>query len=512
MRQVGFDRQKYLVEQGRYIMERVNRYDKLYLEFGGKLIGDLHAMRVLPGFDANAKIKLLHQLKDQAEIIICVYADDIEKSKIRSDYGTTYDREVLRMIDDFRAWELEVNSVVFTRYSGEFMVDTFRTKLERRGIQVYIHHATDGYPFDVDTIVSERGYGRNPYIETSKPLVVVAAPGPSSGKLATCLSQLYHEFMRGRKAGYSKFETFPIWNLPLKHPINIAYESATADLKDVNMIDPFHLETHGTSSVNYNRDIEAFPLLRRILTKISGDEIPFDSPTEMGVNRAGFCITDDEVVCAAANQEIIRRFFAASCDYKKGLTTVETFQRTKLLMEELQLKDEDRPVVLKAREYAKALQERRLTEIPDLDLERMDPLAVAALELSDGRLITGRGSELMTATAAGLLNALKVLGGINDRLHLLSPVILEPMQKLKQEVLKLNDCALDTTEVLMALSISAATNTMADLALQQLKELKSCQAHVTVMLSHSEKEAYRRLGIDTSTDPVFATNNLYYDT
>lgn len=298
----------------------------------------------------------------------------------------------------------------------------------------------------------------------------------------------------------------------MKHPVNIAYESATADLKDVNMIDPFHLESHGTSSINYNRDIEAFPLLRRILTKISGDEIPFNSPTEMGVNRAGFCITDDEVVCAAANQEIIRRFFAASCDYKKGLTTVETFQRTKLLMEELQLKDEDRPVVLKAREYAKVLEERRLMENPDLDLERMDPLAVAALELSDGRLITGRGSELMTATAAGLLNALKVLGGINDRLHLLSPVILEPMQKLKQEVLKLNDCALDTTEVLMALSISAATNTMADLALQQLRELKSCQAHVTVMLSHSEKEAYRRLGIDTSTDPVFATNNLYYDT
>lgn len=498
----GFDREKYLAEQTRYIMERVNSYDKLYLEFGGKLSGDLHAMRVLPGFDANAKIKVLHQMRDKAEVIICVYASDIENSKIRGDYGITYDREVLRMIDDFRSWELSVNSVVITRYDRQPMVNSLINVLKARGIAVYCHSATKGYPVDIDTIVSEEGYGMNPYIETTRPLVVVTAPGPNSGKLATCLSQLYHETLRGNKAGYSKFETFPIWNLPLKHPVNIAYESATADLKDVNMIDPFHLDVHGESAVNYNRDIEAFPLLKRILTKIYGQDIPYQSPTDMGVNRAGFCIYDQEAVIQAANQEIIRRYFAMACDYKNGACSLETYQRTKLLMEELNLREEDRPVVVAARQYAEALKER-MTSPPDRQL------ATVALELSDGTIVTGRASEHMTATAACLLNAIKTLAHISDDLHLLSPISINPMYRLKANVLRQREKALNSQEVLMALAISAATNTMAELALQQLEKLKACQAHVTVMLSRAEKDTYRNLGIDVSSDPVYNSSNLY---
>lgn len=501
---IGFDRNKYLEEQSRFIMERVNSYDKLYLEFGGKLIGDLHAMRVLPGFDANAKIKLLHRLREQTEIIICVYAGDIEHSKMRGDYGITYDYEVLRMIDDFRAWDLAVNSVVITRYNDEPMANKLMQKLEARNIRVYTHSATKGYPLDIDTIVSEEGYGKNSYIETTKPLVVVTAPGPNSGKLATCLSQLYHETLRGNSAGYSKFETFPIWNLPLKHPVNIAYESATADLKDVNMIDPFHLQKYGMQAVNYNRDIEAFPLLRRILTKISGKDIPFYSPTDMGVNRAGCCIIDDDAVRAAANQEIIRRYFAAACDYKNGLCSLETYQRTKLLMEELDLSEGDRVVVTAAREYVRQRKEQK-------GLSESDQLVAAAIELPDGKIVTGRASEQMTATAACLLNAIKSLANINDSLHLLAPLTIDPVYHLKANVLKRHEKALNSQEVLMALSISAVTNTMADMALKQLNKLKACQAHVTVILNRAERDTYRSLGIDVSCDPVYISSNLYYD-
>ena len=462
-------------------------------------------MRVLPGFDANAKIKLLHKLRDIAEVVICVYAGDLEHSKIRGDYGITYDEEVMRMIDDFRSWELKVNSVVITRFNDESAAKSLKNILESRGIRVYLHTATRGYPVDIDTIVSDEGYGKNDYIETTKPLVVVTGPGPSSGKLATCLSQLYHETIRGNKAGYSKFETFPIWNLPLKHPVNIAYEAATADLKDVNMIDPFHLEYYNESAVNYNRDVDAFPLLRRILNKIYGsDEIPFHSPTDMGVNRAGFCIYDDEAIVAAANQEIIRRYFEAACSYKKGQSSLETYQRTKLLMEELDLKEEDRAVVVAARQYVELYKQR-----PGVDPD--DNIVAAALELSDGTIVTGRGSELMTATAACLLNGIKRLANINDELHLLSPISIDPMYHLKKDVLKKRETALNSSEVLMALAISAATNTMAALALKQLNKLKACQAHVTAILNRAEKDVYRSLGIDVSSDPIFMSKNLYYE-
>ncbi|MDO5734801.1 MAG: DUF1846 domain-containing protein [Eubacteriales bacterium] len=504
MLKYGFDRDLYLEQQSEYIMERVNAYSKLYLEFGGKLIGDLHAMRCLPGFDANAKIKLLHKLREQVEIIICVYAGDVENNKIRGDYGTSYDREVLRMIDDFRAWDLEVNSVVITRYAGEPAAEQLYNVLKARGLSVYFHSKTKGYPLDVDTIVSPEGYGQNPYIETTKPLVVLTAPGPNSGKLATCLSQLYHDSQHGIKAGYSKFETFPVWNLPLKHPVNVAYECATADLRDVNMIDPFHFEKYGISTVNYNRDVEAFPVLRRILTKILGKDCPFASPTELSVNRVGFCITDNEVVEHAAKQEIIRRYFAAACDYKLGRVNLETMQRCKLLMEELNLRDEDRAVVTRAHEYLAEVKAR--TDIPPLEFQ-----VVAAMELTNGRLVTGRASEHMTATAACLLNALKALAGLNDELHLLAPSAIDPMYRLKAGVLKQHDKALNSQEVLMALAISAATNPLADLALKQLRKLKASQGHVTAILKQAEKDTYRNLGIDVSCDPIFASENLYYD-
>ncbi|MDO5738409.1 MAG: DUF1846 domain-containing protein [Eubacteriales bacterium] len=503
MLKFGFDRDLYLERQSASIMERVNANSKLYLEFGGKLVGDLHAMRCLPGFDANAKIKLLHKLREQCELIITVYAGDLENNKIRSDYGTAYDREVLRMIDDFRDWDLEVNSVVITRYSGEPAADYFKANLESRGIAVYLHRKTPGYPVDVDTIVSPDGYGQNPYIETSKPLVVLTAPGPNSGKLATCLSQLYHESQRGVRAGYAKFETFPVWNLPLKHPVNIAYESATADLKDVNMIDPYHLEAYGQQTVNYNRDVEAFPVLRRILAKISDNEIEVKSPTDLSVNQVGFCITDDQVVQEASRQEIIRRYFIAACDFKLGRVKRETMERCRLLMEELGLKEEDRPVVVAAREYLAGLKDRA-------DLE-VDPLrTAAAIELTSGKIVTGRSSEQMSATAACLLNALKAIAGLQDDLHLLSPSAIDPIYHLKSRVLKQHDKALNSQEVLMALAISAATNPLADRALKQIKLLKAAQAHTTAMLKQTEKDTYRNLGIDVSSEPQFSSENLYY--
>lgn len=498
----GLDAQKYLDEQSRFIMERAERYDKLYLEVGGKLIGDFHAMRVLPGFQPDSKMDLLSKIKDQCEIVICIYAGDIEQNKLRGDYGISYESEVFRLIDEFRRRKLLVRSVVITRYNDQSSSRSFIRKLEHRGIRVYIHRSTQGYPLDVDTICSEEGYGKNPYIETERPIVIVTAPGPNSGKLATCLSQLYHEHRRGNKAGYSKYETFPIWNLPLKHPVNIAYEAATADLEDVNMIDPFQLEYSGEKAVNYNRDVEAFPLLRRILSRVSTDDAIYHSPTEMGVNRAGCAIVDDAICREAANQEIIRRYLQAVADFKLGLCNERTLTRCKLLMEELQLTPDMRRPIAAAREYSARLHaEGRGDEV----------CSTAALELRDGRIITGRGSENMSAISAMLLNALKAVSGIDDKLHLLSSVILEPLSDMKSKLLGEVDPALDASEVLMVLAVSASTNTTSALAMQALDSLRGCQAHSTVLLQKNDKLTLRRLGIDFSSDPSFASERLFHE-
>lgn len=497
----GFDHEKYLKEQSKYILERVNNYDKLYIEFGGKLLFDMHAKRVLPGFDENAKIKVLHELKDKLEVIICVYAGDIERNKIRGDFGITYDMDVLRLIDDLREYDLDINSVVITRYNGQPATNVFINKLERRGIKVYKHKAIEGYPTDVDNIVSDKGYGSNPYIETTKPIVVVTAPGPGSGKLATCLSQLYHEYKRGKVTGYSKFETFPVWNIPLKHPLNIAYEAATVDLKDVNMIDSFHLDAYNELAVNYNRDIETFPVLKRIIEKITGKESIYKSPTDMGVNRVGFGIIDDEVVKEASKQEIIRRYFETACEYKKGYVDIETFQRIKIIMEELKLKPEDRKVVVPARERASKLKG---------EINGSEVCSVVAIELEDGTILTGKSSDIMNATAAVILNAVKYLANIDDDIYLISPLILEPIINLKSQNLKSKSTALNCEEILIALSICAATNPIAEVALQKLPMLKACQAHSTTILSRSDEEIFRRLDIDVTSDAQYPSENLYY--
>lgn len=499
---IGFDHEKYLEEQSKYILERVNNYDKLYLEFGGKLLFDLHAKRVLPGFDENAKIKLLHKLKEKVEVVICVYAGDIERNKIRGDFGITYDIDVLRLIDDLRSYELDVNSVVITRYNGQPATTVFINKLERRGIKVYKHEATKGYPTDVDTIVSDEGYGKNPYIETSKPIVVVTAPGPGSGKLATCLSQLYHEHKRGKVAGYSKFETFPVWNVPLKHPLNIAYEAATADLKDVNMIDYFHFDEYNKVAVNYNRDIESFPVLKRIIEKITGEESVYKSPTDMGVNRVGFGIIDDDVVKEASKQEVIRRYFKTGCEYKKGYVDKETFDRVKLIMEELNLRETDRKVVMPAREHSARLRECS---------PKNEVCPAVAIELIDGTILTGKSSCVMDATAAVTLNAVKHFANISDEIHLISPVILEPIINLKSKTLNSKTTPLDCEEVLMALSICAVTNPTAQVALDKLSMLKGCQSHSTTILSRSDEQTFRKLGIDVTSDAEYPTQNLYYN-
>ena len=498
---IGFDHNKYLEEQSKYILEKVNNFDKLYLEFGGKLLYDLHAKRVLPGFDENAKIKLLHKLKENVEVVICVYAGDIERNKIRGDFGITYDMDVLRLIDDLRSYELEVNSVVITRFDDQPATTVFINKLERRGIKVYKHRATKGYPTDVDTIVSEEGYGRNPYIETTKPIVVVTAPGPGSGKLATCLSQLYHEDKRGKIAGYSKFETFPVWNVPLKHPLNIAYEAATVDLKDVNMIDPFHLEAYGETAVNYNRDIEAFPVLKRIIEKITGKESIYKSPTDMGVNRVGFGIVDDEVVREASKQEIIRRVLNAACDYKKGYIDKDTYQRAKLIMEELQLKETDRRVLRAARERLEKLKAEDPNEF----------YSAVAIELDDGTMITGKGSQTMCAAASAILNAIKYHAGIADEVHLIAPEIAEPIMNLKSINFKSKNVTLNCEEVLIALSICAVTDERAKRAIDNLYKLKGSQAHSTSILGKTDDQLVRKLGMDMTCDSVFPTENLYYN-
>jgi len=488
---IGFDHEKYLKEQTHYISQRVDNFSKLYLEFGGKLFSDYHASRVLPGFDVNAKVKLLQQLKEKTEIIVCVYAGDIEKNKIRADYGITYDMDVMRLIDDLRNLDLDINSVVITRYQQQPSAMKFIEKLKRRGVKTYTHQFTKGYPTDIDTIVSKEGYGANPYIETTKPLVVVTAPGPGSGKLATCLSQLYHENKDGVKAGYSKFETFPIWNLPLNHPVNTAYESATVDLKDVNQIDSYHLDAYGKMAVNYNRDLEAFPVLKRILERITGEASIYKSPTDMGVNRAGFCITDDDTCKEAAKQEIIRRYFQSYSEYKKGHIDLETAQRAELIMERLDLKPEERCVVEPAR-------------------KRADATLGAAIALHDGRIVTAKGSDLINLSAALILNAIKVLANIPDEWNLISPSILETIIQLKANILNNKNSQLNIEEVLIALSISSNTQEVSQKAYDKLSELRSCEVHCTVILSQADESMFRRLGINFTCDSQFATKDLFY--
>lgn len=500
---IGFDADKYIEKQSEHILQRINekKCERLYLEFGGKLVHDKHAMRVLPGFDENAKIKLLQKMKEHVEIVICIFAGDITTSKTRQDFGITYDLEVLRLIDTFRKYELEINSVVVTRYMEQPAVDMFINKLNRRGIKTYKHKVTKGYPTEVDVIVSEEGYGANPRIDVEKPIVVVTGPGGGSGKLATCLSQLYHDSRLGITARYAKFETFPIWNLPLKHPVNVAYEAATADLKDVNMIDSFHLEEYGIKAVNYNRDLEVFPVVKRIIEKITGKESEYKSPTDMGVNMAGFAIIDDEVCKEAAMQEIIRRFFIAEVNYKKGKIDAPILERSKLLMNEMGLKPSDRKVVEPAREYAEM---KRNCD------KRFENVVVMAIEMPDGKFITGRSSRRMAASAAAILNAAKYLAGIQDNIPLISHTSLEAIQHLRKNILNQDRSSLSCEEVLSALIISAVTNPSAEIAVDKLSELSGCKAHCTAILSEKDEHLLNALGLDVTCDPEYVTTNLYF--
>ena len=482
----AFDNEKYLQMQSEHIRERIAQFGgKLYLEFGGKLYDDNHASRVLPGFQPDSKLRMLLQLKDQVEMVIAINADDIEKNKVRGDLGITYDRDVIRLIDVFRGFGLYVSSVVLTRYHGQSLAKAFQSRLEGLGIRVYHHYEIAGYPADTAHIVSEEGFGKNDYIETSRSLVVVTAPGPGSGKLATCLSQLYHEHIRGNTAGYAKFETFPIWNLPLNHPVNLAYEAATADLNDVNMIDPFHLEAYGITTVNYNRDVEAFPVLVAIFEKILG-YCPYKSPTDMGVNMAGNCIVDDEGTCAASRQEIIRRYYEALCDQKKGKNVEDAVRKLDLLMKKAGVSPADRTVV------APALRRAGETGSP-----------AAAMELPDGRIVTGKTSDLLGASSALLLNALKALGGMPKDLHLISPVALDPIQHLKVDHLGNRNPRLHTDETLIALSISAATNPRAEYAMEQLDKLRGCEVHSSVILSSVDERTFKRLGVNLTCEPRY---------
>lgn len=500
---VAFDNEYYIREQTRCILERVERFNhKLYLEFGGKLLYDYHAARVLPGYDPNVKMRLLQHLKDQTDILLCIFAGDIERKKIRADFGITYDADAMKLIDDLKTWGIEVLAVVITRFDNQPAANLFKNKLERRGIRVYTHRFTKGYPTDVDTIVSDEGYGANQYIVTQKPLVIVTGPGPGSGKLATCLSQLYHDYRQGRKSGYAKFETFPIWNIPLNHPVNIAYEAATADIKDVNMLDPFHLEAYGQTAVNYNRDVEVFPILRRILEKITGGESFYKSPTDMGVNRAGFAIVDDAVVQEAAKQEVLRRYFRYQCEYAMGFVDKETVQRAELFVRNLNLDPTDRIVVRAARQAANEAQKKE-------NKGHNGIYCGAAIQLRDGTIVTGSNSPLMHAASSLILNATKYLAELPDRIKLLPPNIIHSISRFKQEVLGEKAVSLNLQETLIVLSISAITNTAAQLALEKLGELKSCEVHMTHIPTPGDEAGLRRLGVNVTSDPNFATKNLF---
>lgn len=490
---IGFDNQKYLKMQSEHIRERISQFgDKLYLEFGGKLFDDYHASRVLPGFAPDSKLQMLLQLADQAEIVIVINASDIEKNKIRHDLGITYDLDVLRLIQEYRDKGLYVGSVVITRYTGQTTADLFKSKLEKLGIKVYRHYPIEGYPNNIAHIVSDDGYGKNDYIETTKPLVIITAPGPGSGKMATCLSQLYHENKRGIKAGYAKFETFPIWNIPLKHPVNLAYEAATADLNDVNMIDPFHLEAYGVTTVNYNRDVEIYPVLAAMFEGIYG-YCPYKSPTDMGVNMAGNCIIDDAVCQEASRQEIIRRYYQSLNRVTKDEGSKDEVYKIELLMKQARITTDMRPVVPAANELA-----------------RQNGSPAAALQLPDGRIVTGKTSDLLGASAAALLNAVKALGGIDDHIHLISPTFIEPIQGLKTRYLGSKNPRLHTDEILIALSMCAATDQNAQLALEQLPKLKGCQVHTSVMLSSVDINVFKKLGVDLTSEPVYESKKLYH--
>jgi uncharacterized protein (UPF0371 family) len=499
---IGFDNERYLEQQSAAILERVKEFNsKLYLEFGGKLVYDYHAARVLPGFHPNVKMRLLQRLKDQSEVIICVYAGDIEKKKMRADFGITYDTDALKTIDELNEWGVTVRAVVITRFDNQASAVAFKSRLERRGIRVYTHGATKGYPTDVDTIVSEEGYGANPWIETERPIVVVTGPGPNSGKLGTCLSQLYHDHKRGVPANYAKFETFPIWNLPLKHPVNVAYEAATAELNDVNLIDHFHLEAYQQPAVNYNRDLEAFPLLRRIIERITGQPSFYKSPTDMGVNRAGFGITDDDACRRAASQEIIRRYYNYACEYAMGLVNEAAVQRVELLMKNLGLKPADRPVVQPAHEAA------RQAEANGKGSDGF--FCAAALQLMDGRIVTGKNSPLMHAAASLILNAIKLLANIPDNIHLLPPLVTMSLSHFKKDVLKGKMMSLDLEETLIALSISATMNPSAEMAIEKLKELNGCEVHLTHIPTPGDAAGLRKLGVNLTSDPEFAFKYLF---
>ena len=499
---VGFDNEKYLQEQTNAILERVSKFDdKLYLEFGGKILYDYHASRVLPGFDSNVKMRLFQKLKDKADVILCIYAGDIERRKIRADFGITYDVDSLKLIDDLKDWGINIRAVVITRFNNQPAAKIFKNKLERRGVKVYTHSFTKGYPTDVDKIVSDEGYGANAYIETKNPLVIVTAPGPGSGKLATCLTQLYHDYKKGKKSGYAKFETFPIWNIPLKHPVNIAYEAATADLGDFNQVDPFHLEAYNETTINYNRDVEVFPILKRILEKITGDESVYKSPTDMGVNCAGFGIIDDEAVCEAAKQEIIRRYFRYSCEYILGLVEKEAVESVESFMKELKIKPENRKVVLPAQKAAKEAEKQKKGN--------EGIFCGAAIELKNGVIVTGKNFPLMHATSSLILNAIKVLSGLPDKIHLLSPTVIESIGNLKKDISGQKSVSLDLEEALIALSISAATNPTSKLCMDKLKDLSGCEVHMTHIPTPGDEAGLRRLGINLTTEPNFSSNSLF---
>ncbi|MDO5435846.1 MAG: DUF1846 domain-containing protein [Clostridia bacterium] len=491
--ETGFDHDKYTRLQSDHILERIERFGgKLYLEFGGKLFDDFHASRVLPGFRPDSKMQMLLQMKDREEILIVINADDIETSKVRGDLGITYDADTLRLIDAFRDIGLYVGSVVLTRFAGQPAAVNFEKRLQSLNIRTYRHYSIAGYPTDVEHIVSEDGFGRNDYVETTRPLVLVTAPGPGSGKMATCLSQLYHENRRGVKAGYAKFETFPVWNLPLKHPVNVAYEAATVNLNDVNMIDPFHLEAYGETTVNYNRDIEIFPVLNALFEQVWGSS-PYKSPTDMGVNMIRACITDDDVCRRAAEREIVRRYYSARCSYMQGHATEAEGEKIKLLMKQLHLTDEIRPVIAAAREREEA------TGNPAL-----------AIELADGQIVTGKTTNLLGPSAAVILNALKRIAGIDKNVHLIPPEVIGPVQELKCKYLGNHNPRLHSDEVLVALSVSAASDANAAKALSMLPLLKGCEAHSTVILPAVDDNSFRKLGLNLTCDPKYQTHKLFH--
>ncbi len=502
MRTIGFDNEKYLKEQTTAILERVKMFeDKLYLEFGGKLLFDYHASRVLPGFDPNVKIRLLQQLKDRADILLCIYAGDIERKKVRADFGITYDVDALKLIDDLRGWGLDVIGIVITRFDNQPAAQVFKNRLERSGIKVYTHEYTKGYPMDIELIVSDKGYGANDYIETEKPLVIVTGPGPGSGKLATCLSQMYHDHEHGIKSGFAKFETFPIWDLPLKHPVNVAYEAATVDIGDFNLIDPFHLEAYGKTAVNYNRDVEIFPVLKRILEKLTRTHSLYQSPTDMGVNRASCGIVRDGTVREAAKQEVIRRYFRYSCEYVMGLVDRDAVQRVELLMEELNIRPESRGVVEPARAAAEEAQQKQKGH--------KGIFCGAAIELKDGTVVTGCNSSLMHAASSLVLKAIKRISEIPEDTDLLPPHIIGSVANIKKNVFGKKSISLNLEETLIALSISAHQNPAVQLALRKLDELKGCEVHLTHIPTPGDEAGLKNLGVNLTSEPNFSTKDLF---